>query len=170
MFQALRMLVLAAVIVGAGCAKQDVAPSGELSQLGKQFLLSEEPEGAVGILDYREAATETQSVTLLGKIGGGTPVWSPESAMFLITDPTHALEDESGHVCHGDNCPFCKGKTDAKQAQAIAMLTTPEGKVPPVDARKLLPLAEGQLVVVQGRPETNAVGQLVVHVRGIYLR
>jgi hypothetical protein len=168
------MLVLAAVIVVAGCAKQDVVPSGELAEVGKQFLLADEPEGAVGILDFREATTETpsetQSVTLFGKIGGGTPVWSPESAMFLISDPTHTLEDESGHVCKGDNCPFCKGKTDARQAQAIAMLTTPDGKVPSVDARKLLPLAEGQIVVIQGRPETNAVGQLVVHVHGIYLR
>jgi hypothetical protein len=166
------MLVLAAIILFAGCVKQDATPGGELSEAGKQFLLAEEPEGAVGILDFREAATEANadSVTLLGRIGGGTPVWSPVSAMFLISDPTDSLEDESGHVCHGDNCPFCKGKTDAKQAQAIAMLTTADGKVPAVDARKLLPLTEGQLVVIQGRPETNGVGQLVVHVRGIYLR
>lgn len=170
MFHPTRMLVLAVIILAVGCAKQDVAPSGELAEVGKQFLLTEEPAGAVGILDFREAASETKDVTLFGRIGGGTPVWSPESAMFLISDPTQALEDESGHVCKGDNCPFCKGKTDAKQAQAIAMLTTVDGKVPPVDARKLLPLAEGQIVVVQGRPETNAVGQLVVHVRGIYLR
>jgi hypothetical protein len=90
--------------------------------------------------------------------------------MFLISDPSHDLADESQHVCKGDNCPFCKGKQDAVSAQAIAVLTTADGKVPPVDARKLLPLEEGQLVVVQGRPETNGAGQLVVHVRGIYLR
>ena len=170
MFKRLSLLLLVGLAIAAGCAKNSGTPSGELAQLGKQFLLAEEPEGAVGILDFRESATEAQEVTLLGRIGGGTPVWSPESAMFMICDPSHQLEDESQHVCKGDNCPFCKGKHDAGQAQAIAMLTTADGKVPPVDARKLLPLEEGQLVVVQGKPETNAVGQLVVHVRGIYLR
>jgi hypothetical protein len=44
------------------------------------------------------------------------------------------------------------------------------GQVPPVDARTLLPLEEGQMVVVRGRAEVNSLGLLVVRATGLYLR
>lgn len=176
MFKQPRILVVVVAIIASGCGKQAAGPQVEMPEVGKQFLLAEEPEGAVGILDFRESSAKAETpvqaeqVTLLGRIGGGKAVWSPDSAMFLISDPAQALQDESNHVCHDENCPFCKGKVDTTQSQAIAILTAADGKVPTVDVRKLLPLNEGQLVVIQGRPETNELGQLVVHVRGIYLR
>jgi hypothetical protein len=155
------------LLLCVGCTRQADVPQAEL---GKQFLLTEEPENAIGILDYREAKVEVNEVALVGRIGGGNPTWSPESAMFLITDPSQALPESGTHECQGDNCPFCKGKSGAEQAQAVAILTDEHGQVPPVDARQLLPLSEGQMVVVRGRPEINAVGQLVVHVSGLYFR
>jgi hypothetical protein len=42
--------------------------------------------------------------------------------------------------------------------------------VPPIDARKLLPLEEGQTAVVSGRAEIDEAGQLVLHARGVYVR
>ena len=153
-----------------GCGGATNVPQAEHARLGQQFLLATEPENAIGILDYREAQAAAAEVTLVGRIGGGNPTWSPESAMFLISDPSLALPESGAHECHGDNCPFCKGKSGAEQAQAVAMLTDDQGQVPRVDARKLLPLSEGQMVVVRGRPEINAVGQLVVHVSGLYVR
>jgi hypothetical protein len=89
--------------------------------------------------------------------------------MFLLTDPTEAI-DGGEHVCHDENCPFCKGKSGANLSQAIVMLIGDDGRVPPIDARKLLPLAEGQTAVVSGRAEIDEAGRLVVHARGIYLR
>jgi hypothetical protein len=50
------------------------------------------------------------------------------------------------------------------------MLTGSDSRVPPYDARKLLPLEEGQMVVIRGRVEVNALGQLIVHARGLYVR
>ncbi len=164
---ALPRIVLAIALV-AGCNQSSNQP--QHARLGQQFLLADEPADAIGILDYREAGQELSEVSLIGRIGGGNPTWSPESAMFLISDPSHDITDASNHECKGDNCPFCKGKSGAEQVQAIAMLTDGQGQVPRFDARKLLPLAEGQLVVVRGRPEINAVGQLIVHVNGLYLR
>jgi hypothetical protein len=154
----------------AGCSTQVDAPRPELLALGQQFLLTEEPGGATGILDYRESKTEPSDVTLLGRIGGGKPTWSVDSAMFLLSDPTQAIADESHHECHDDNCPFCKGKTRPDDSRAIVLLTGADGRVPAVDARKMLPLAEGQMVVVSGRAEINSLGQLVVHARGLYVR
>jgi hypothetical protein len=166
-----RWLVLLALV--AGCTTQSSAPQVEHAELGRQFLLAEEPGGAVGILDYREAAGASDEpaaaeVALLGRIGGGNPTWSSQSASFLLSDPSHEIAAD--HVCTSDNCPFCKGKQGEDKLQAIVMLTGRDDRVPAYDARKLLPLAEGQMVVVRGRAEINGAGQLIVHARGLYVR
>ena len=171
-------LLSACIAAAAGCSANNPAtetPRVEYPELGKQFVLNEEPAGVIGILDYREAAGEAPAapageVALLGRIGGGDPTWSSQSASFLVCDPSHAFAAGSQHVCTSDNCPFCKGKQGEDHSQAIVMLTGEDDRVPPHDARKLLPLAEGQMVVVRGRPEINALGQLIVHARGIYVR
>lgn len=163
-------LLIASLLVVCGCNARPGAPLAEHQELGKRFLLAEEPADAVGIIDYREAKEAAAEVSLVGRIGGGNPTWSSESASFLLSDPAQQFEAENTHVCKDDNCPFCKGKKGEDRSQAIVMLTDAEGRVPPVDARKLLPLEEGQMVVVSGNAEVNELGQLIVHARGIYVR
>jgi len=160
----LTVLAITAVSLLTGCTR-----GPQHAELGRQFLLPEEPAGAVGIIDYHESEAKASDVTLVGQIGFKNLKWSTQSAMFLLIDPTEALET-GGHVCHDENCPFCKGKKGALQSRAIVMLVDDKGQVPPLDARKLLPLAEGQTAVVSGQAETDEAGQLVVHARGIYLR
>jgi hypothetical protein len=159
-------MILAIVGAGllAGCAR-----GPEHADLGRRFLLSEEPVGAMGIIDYHESESKASDVTLVGQVGFKNLKWSTQSAMFLLIDPTEAME-MGGHVCNDENCPFCKGKKGALQSRAIVMLVDDKGQVPPMDARKLLPLAEGQTAVISGQAETDEAGQLVVHARGIYLR
>jgi hypothetical protein len=178
----MRWLVLAGLLVGnawlAGCSSPSAAGQPEFAAEGRQFLLAEEPAGAIGILEFREeadAAGEAESpqpreVVLLGRIGGGgLATWSPDSAEFRLIDPTLALE-AGDHVCTDGNCPFCKGKDDKDKAQAIVSLVAPDGRVPAADARKLLPLEEGQIVVVRGQAEVNSLGVLVVRASGLSIR
>lgn len=165
-----RLLMLACgLTLLAGCLASD-ARDREWSARGAPFLLAEEPAGATGILEFREEPPAAAGeVVLLGRIGGAKQVWSDQSAEFLICDPTHQ-PDEAHDACHGDNCPFCKNKAEPNSALAVVMLTGADGRVPPVAARKLLPLAEGQMVVVRGQAEINAIGQLVVRASGVYIR
>ena len=179
-------IVIAAACLSllAGCTRQS-----QHAHLGRQFLLAEEPAGAQGIIDFHEtvgwdkASSEVDGpptndspvvqpqpveVTLVGRVGFKTLKWSAHSAMFLLTDPTEELD--GGHVCHDENCPFCKGKNGPNLSQAIVMLVGGDGQVPPVDARKILPLEEGQTAVVSGRAERDEAGQLTLHARGIYIR
>lgn len=201
-------LTLASLLVGlvvavplVGCAKPTATP--EQRAAAKQFMLTDEPSGAVGILDYRESitpvvskeadgeatspstsidtdnatavattevavATEPKSVVLLGKIGGGKLTWSRESAEFVISDP--ALDLEAHAACVDDGCPFCKDKSNAEAGRALVRLREASGNILNVDARKVLPVEEGQMVVVRGMASVNAVGQLVVDADGIYIR
>jgi hypothetical protein len=108
-------------------------------------------------------------VVLWGRIGGKKQTWSPQSAEFVLADPTFALA-AGDHECTDDNCPFCKNKSNAADAEAIVSLVDESGKVPAVAVRQLLPLEEGQLVVVRGQAEVNSLGVLVVRANGVYLR
>ena len=122
------------LVVLLGCGQ-----SVEHARLGKQFVLTEEPSEILGIVDYHEAETKPADVSLIGRVGFSGLKWSTQSAMFLLVDPAESLEGAE-HVCHDENCPFCKGKKGASQSRALVMLVGEEGQVPPDDARKLLPL------------------------------
>ena len=178
----MRWFLLVAWLVGSaflvGCGANSTAGQPELAAQGQQFLLTEEPSGAIGILEFREEAAvasdeespEPQDVVLLGKIGGGgTATWSPTSAEFMLIDPTFELE-AGEHICTSDNCPFCKGKDEKDKAQAIVSLVGADGRVPATPVRKLLPLEEGQIVVVRGQAEVNSLGVLVVRASGLAVR
>lgn len=176
----MRWLMLIGLIIGTachvGCSMQSSAGQPELAAEGRQFLLAEEPAGAIGILDFRdETAAESgdeplqpREVVLMGKIGGGQPTWSPDSAEFMLIDPSYELE--AGHQCTDGNCPFCKGKDEKDKAQALVSLVAADGRVPAVDARKLLPLEEGQIVIVRGQAEVNSLGMLTVRATGLSFR
>jgi len=162
LFKFLTTSVCLAVLVG--CTQQP-----QISAEGQRFVLAEEPAGAQGILDYRESKTEAGDVSLIGRVGLETLKWSNQSAMFVITDPSEAL-DPGQHVCNDENCPFCKAKAAGHPSRAIVMLVGDDGQVPAIAAKKLLPLEEGQTVVVSGRAEINEQGDLVVHAKGLYVR
>jgi|GEM_PF-2266891 len=169
MRQVFSLLLLVSSALLAGCSSRSEAGQAPLPE-GKQFLLTEEPDNLLGILEFRESGeTTSDDLVLLGRIGGGKQIWSPTSAEFMLTDPSYQ-PPEGKHVCVDDNCPFCKDKHDTTSSTAIVMLTDAQGNVPKVDARRLLPLKEGQLVVVRGPAEINAIGQLIIKARGVHVR
>jgi hypothetical protein len=169
------LLLLGGSLLAVGCEKGAGASQPELAAQGAQFLLAEEPEGAVGILEHREALPtdeeepQTREIVLWGRIGGKKQTWSDATAEFVLSDPTFALQ-AGDHVCKDDNCPFCKDKRNAASAEAIVSLVDGQGRVPAVGVRKLLPLEEGQMVVVQGQAEVNSLGLMLVRAKGIYVR
>jgi hypothetical protein len=152
------------VAIYVGCVEQS-----QISSQGQRFVLADEPAGAQGILDYRESKPVAGEVSLIGRVGLATLKWSNQSAMFVITDPSEAL-DPGQHVCNDENCPFCKAKAAGHPSRAIVMLIGDDGQVPAVPAKKLLPLEEGQTVVVSGHAEINEQGDLVVHAKRLYVR
>ncbi len=169
MHKVFSLVTLGIIALLAGCSAQSQASQTPLAE-GKQFLLTEEPEALTGILEFREQGEATATdLVLFGRVGGGKQTWSTTSAEFILSDPTH-VPDDGKHACTSDNCPFCKDKQGKTDATAIVMLTDGEGRVPKVDSRRLLPLQDGQLVVVRGPAEINAIGQLIIKAKGVYIR
>jgi hypothetical protein len=154
---------LLASALGCGAAKVDP----QLTEHRQRLILAEEPSGAMGVLDARESAALEADITLVGQIGGSTSPWSPGQASFVMIDPAAAAE---GHEHCGEDCPFCKHKSDGQDALALVQFQDEQGSVLPIDARELFQLHDQDTVVVRGRAHINEFGLLVVAASGIYLR
>jgi len=143
-------------------------------------MLTAEPPEARSVLDVkadleaRDRADQWAEVVLLARVGGGEgPTWDPNRAAFTVTDLSLAAEDAQPHASpqhDADSCPFCRANKKKRLAAAAIVELVDERGVPPVDARKLLGLAEGQTVVLRGVARIDGLGGLAVQARGVYVR
>lgn len=164
-----------------GC-QQPVDPA--VTAQREKYLLSEEPSGAVGVLEARELVAEqvpaeeegsppTKPVVLLGRIGSNPEsTWDPGVAKFVIRDPAAEMEEHDHGPGHDpDNCPFCKAKKEkSPDMTALVQVVDAEGQVVGIDARKLFSVDLNQLVVVRGQAQIDSLGNLIVSADGVYIR
>lgn len=171
-----RMQGLVVVVAGVASMVGGVAARAEIdvAALRGAVLLAEEPAGAVSIADAKAKLTATpQPIVVAGRIGGrGTSPFGKNEATFSMLE-IPAADDHAAKPGHKpDDCPFCK-KRAANSPIAAVSVAGADGKVIPLDAPKLLGVAEGQDVVVKGTAffdpklgipviQVNAVG---IHVR-----
>jgi len=165
---------------GCGAPSDGEGSGGDASPAAARFLLTEEPPEARSVLEVKavlEARAEPDQwseVVLLARIGGGDgPTWDPARAAFTVTDLSLASEVAQPHEApqhDADGCPFCRAKKKKRLAATAIVELVDEGRVPPVDARKLLGLSEGQTVALRGRARIDGLGGLAVQARGVYLR
>lgn len=170
--QAVYLLIGASIL--CGCQRSDVPPSEEVLALRKAYLLAEEPEEILGLIEARESLNSGQRVCLLGRVGGVSNPWETGLAAFVIVDPSvDAVVSDGEHAgpC-GAGCSFCaKEKADSSITRlARVELVDSAGQVVPVDARQILGLEEGSLVIVRGQGHIDSLGFLTVKADGVYPR
>jgi len=144
-----RMVVAVGAVVAAFGAADSVAEI-DVAAVRGGVLLAEEPAGAVSIADAKAKLGPTpQAVVVAGRIGGkGTSPFGKNEATFSMLEiPADEHAAKPGHKA--DDCPFCK-KRMANSPIAAVSFAGADGKVIPLDAQKLLGVAEGQDVVVRG--------------------
>jgi hypothetical protein len=111
-------------------------------------------------------------VVVAGRIGGqGTSPFGKNEATFSMLEiPADDHAAKPGHKA--DDCPFCK-KRMANSPIAAVSFAGPDGKVIPLDAQKLLGVAEGQDVVVKGSgffdPKLG-IPVIQINADGLYIR
>jgi hypothetical protein len=144
-------------------------------------LLNDEPPGAQGLLEIRaelekrDTSAQRAEVVLLARVGGAEgSTWDPACAAFTVTDLSLVPEGTETHGApqhDADTCPFCRAKKKKRlAATALVQMVDAQGKVPAVDARKLLGLTESQTIVVCGEARIDGLGSLAVRARSLYLR
>jgi hypothetical protein len=172
-------LVLLGLLL-AGCDRSAVRDAGQAEGPASAYLLKEEPPGARGVLEIRadlesrekpEGAVRVVLVARIGGVEGYT--WDLNRAAFTVQDLPAAEHAESEETPQHDaeNCPFCRAKKKKLLAStALVQVVDAQGSVPAVDARKLLGLEEGQIIVLRGEAQIDGLGNLAVRAARVYVR
>ena len=151
-------------IVGCGESPDATAvaiPKQQVAELSKILLLTDEPDGALGVSELREQAKDDDDVILVGRIGGATKPWVEGRAAFAVVDA--AIE-----MCEGGVCACCKDKVC--NATALVKVVDEHGRLFKIDARELLNVKENELVVVSGKAKRDDAGNLTILASRVYVR
>jgi len=124
-------------------------------------LLTDEPQGALGVSELREQAKDKENVVLIGRIGGAVKPWVEGRSAFAVVDASIEL-------CDGGVCACCKDKVC--DATALVKVVNAHGQLFKTDARELLNVKENELVVVPGKAKRDDAGNLTILASGVYIR
>ncbi len=159
--------------VGCGTSADSVATAAHTPAVnvdGSKFLLTEEPEGAVGVIAAREEAEDGKPLVMVGRIGGAANPWIEGRAAFTLLDASMnvvAVGEDSveGEICTGDCCA-----TERLACTALVKVVNAEGQLIAVDSRQLLGVKEADMVVVEGRAQKDKSGNFVMLANRLYIR
>lgn len=168
-----RHAVVVCVALMVGVVARAAMAEIDMAAIRGSVVLAEEPAGVLSIADAKAKLTATpQAVVVAGRIGGrGTSPFGKNEATFSMLEiPTDDHAAKPGHK--PDDCPFCK-KRAANSPIAAVSFAGADGKVIPLDAQKLLGVAEGQDVVVRGSgffdPKLG-IPVIQINADGLYVR
>jgi len=163
-------VAMAAAILPAGLARGlEIDPAAVRGRL----VLPQEPAAAVTPTAAKEKLTkEPQPVVLAGRVGarGMEPFLDNKASFVLVEIPADDHAKKPGH--NADDCPFCKKKQANAPMTAVQFLGA-DGKVIPVDSRKLFGIQKGSDVVVTGKAVFDpklAIPIIQLTADGIYVR
>ncbi len=164
-------LIVFLSIVAVGCdTKESVTNSEEVSSEGGKYILTTEPADPRTPTEIKESVTEPTLVAISGRIDAGdVEPFQDGVASFLISQLPEGDHAE-GDPDHADNCPFCKRKLK-NAPKAVVRILDDSGEVMAVDARQLLGIAKGDVVVVRGSATyLEPVNTVQIDAEGIFVR
>jgi hypothetical protein len=164
-FAALAASAAISMTVFSGCAGSSAQQSS--SRPKPNVHLSQEPAGAIEVLDAREEAKDGEPIVIVGRLGGGLKPWIDGRAAFLLVDTRILPSCSDGEKCEA-GCPDCAKEMLA--ASTMVKFLGEDGKILPVDARELLGVPEESTVVVRGLASRDTAGTLTVAADGVFVR
>jgi hypothetical protein len=161
-----------ALIAGCG-SKSDVGTrsvDSHASVGSSKYVLTDEPDEAIGIIEARESANDGDPIVVVGRIGGTTNPWVDGRAAFTLLDASMVLvpegtESEEGELCTGDCCA-----AERAHATMLVKFVDDVGRVLAVDSRRLLGLSENEMVVVRGKAAKDESGNVALIADGVFVR
>lgn len=135
------------------------------------YLLTEEPNDAVGVIAARGDVQDGDDIVLVARIGGSKQPWFDGRAAFMAIDASMlvaagAEECSEGAVCMDDCCAALRA-----ECTTLVKIVDEQGKILPLDAREILKAEVNDMVVVRGRVQRDKdEGTFVVLADGVYVR
>jgi hypothetical protein len=151
-----RKIVVGGLVAAAGSAGQLASAQTDAAAVRAKLVLPQEPvdpltpTAAKETLLSKDAPKGPQAIVIAGRIGAkGMEPFLENKASFVLQEIP--ADDHAGKAGHdADNCPFCK-KRSANAPMVAVQFVGADGKVLPLDARKLFGIQKGQEVVVSGQ-------------------
>jgi len=176
-YSPLRLLFVVAslALLTTGCGEQvseSESPAKAATPIDvSQYILDEEPDGAMGVISAREETKDEQPVVLVGRIGGRENPWIEGRSAFMMIDASMQLvapgTETSGNEVCTDDC--CAGKL--KDCTTLVKIVDDKGKPLAMDARELLQAKELDMIVVKGVVDRDdEEGTFVLLAEGVYVR
>ena len=167
--------ITAALISGCGDAPavQSRTAAAEDQIDGAKYMLAEEPDDAIGVIDARQSASDGAPLTVVGRIGGTSSPWVDGRAAFTLLDASLVLVAEGadagdsgdGQICMGDCCA-----AERAHATMLVKILADNGRVMEVDSRDLLRIAENDMVVVRGKATKDNSGNVALIADAVFIR
>lgn len=167
-------IALVGCLFAAGCgtssSTSDAVVATTVSIDGSKFLLAEEPDDAVGVIEARELAKDGQSVVVVGRIGGAANPWVEGRAAFTMIDASKLIvadgaESGEGEICMDDCCA-----EERAGCTTLVKVVDADGKLVSADARKLLGVSDSDMIVVTGRVSKDDTGNFAILASGVHIR
>jgi hypothetical protein len=165
---------MGAITLITGCGHTTDTASGSSTQFssvdGSRYLLSEEPDDAIGVIEARESAVDGVPITVVGRIGGTISPWVSGRAAFTLIDDSLMLVAEGSDTCE---CQICTGDCCAAERARATMLVKildEKGRILEIDSRRLLGLAENEMVVVCGKATKDKSGNVALIADAVFIR
>jgi hypothetical protein len=160
-------------VTGCGTSSSESSDAMEMTNAsfdGSKYLLAEEPDGAVGVIEARESAKDGEPVVIVGRIGGAENPWIEGRAAFMLLDASKVIvaagEDTSEkELCTEDCCAV-----ERAGCTTLVKIMDASGKVVTADARKLLGLTTEDMVVVRGKAKKDERDNFTVLADAVHIR
>jgi hypothetical protein len=167
-------LMLLLLVSVSGCGQQTVEATANRANAPaidkSRYILSEEPDGAVGVMIAREDAKDQDEIVLVGRIGGRKNPWIEGRSAFMVIDAAMTVvadreESGEGQVCMDDCCAALR-----TESTTLVKIVDEQGKPLKIDARELLDAKVNDMIVVKGKVQRDEEGSFSVAADGVYVR
>jgi hypothetical protein len=158
--------LLAVSIVG--CSNEQSPSPAAPATPDAAYVTSSEPQGAVAVGDARNDVQDQDEVVVVGRIGGSEKPFVDGLAAFTIVDA------KVPHCSAEEGCPtpwdYCCEQDAVKDNIAMVKIVDAKGKAVSQDARALLGVKELNMVVVRGKAQRDADGNLSLLADKVYVK
>ncbi|MEX1223129.1 MAG: hypothetical protein WEA31_01155, partial [Pirellulales bacterium] len=135
------------------------------------YLLSEEPAGAMGVIEAREKAQNDEPVVLVARIGGSKTPWIDGRAAFMVIDAGMTLVADGTDSAEGEICLDSCCASLLTDCTTLVKIVDAKGKVVPVDARQVLKADVNDMIVIRGKiTRDEEQGSFAVLADGVHVR
>lgn len=166
-------VLLASALMGCGSASDSTMEPTTITPIsvdGSKYVLAEEPDGAMGVIETRKTAANGDPVIVVGRIGGAKDPWIEGRAAFMLLDASMVVvaegtESNEGEICMDECCAI-----ERAGSTTLVKIIDDDGKILGVDARQLLGVQADDMVVVSGKASKDDMGNFVVLASGVHIR